>query len=126
VAATLKFGPVPLGSTLTHDCDVRICVAAGPGHVRVATQGEKMQQAARRGRAAGPRPGLVDSRGNVGASRAIQEALLTQGGAGSSLAQLADVLAQALPAGDPAGSHRAVRSVAKRGNPADPGARCPR
>ncbi len=78
VAATLAFGPVPVGSTLMHDCDVRICVATGPGHVRVATQGENMQQAARRGRAAGPRPGLVDVRGNVGAARASRRRYATR------------------------------------------------
>lgn len=63
VAATLKFGPVPLGPTLMHDCDVRICVTTGPGHVRVATQGENMRRGKRRVRG----PGLVDVRGNVGA-----------------------------------------------------------
>lgn len=53
VAATLKFGPVPVGSTLMHDCDVRICAATGPGHVRMATQGG--EHAA--GRAAGESSG---------------------------------------------------------------------
>jgi len=99
VAATLALGPVPVGSTLMHDCDVRICVGTHAGHVRVATQGENMQQAVRRGRAAGPRPGLVDVRGNVGASRAIQEALRSQ--VTASPAELAELLAGVLAAGDP-------------------------
>ena len=99
VAARLAFGPMPVGSTLMHDCDVRVCVSTAPGHVRVATQRENMVQAARRGRARGPRPGLVDVRGKVGASRAVQDAI---GDAGTTdAAALAAVLAQCLAAGDP-------------------------
>ena len=103
VSARLTFGPMPLGSTLMHDCDVRVCVSTAPGHVRVSTQGENMRQAAWRGRAVGPRPGHVDTRGKVGASRAVQAALRDH------LAQhpdadpdeLAAVLAVCLAEGDP-------------------------
>ena len=86
VAATLAFG-----STLMHDCDVRLCVSAAPGHVRVATQGENMRQAVRRG-AAGSQPGLVDVRSNVGAAHTVQEALRGHGDA-----SLAEVTAVARP-----------------------------
>lgn len=99
VAAGLAFGPIPLGSTLMHDCDVRVCVSTAPGHVRIATQGENMRQAARRGRAAGPRPGMVDTRGKVGASRAVQAALRDHPDADP--AALAVVLAATLAEGDP-------------------------
>ncbi len=99
VAARLAFGPIPAGSTLMHDCDVRVCVRTGPGHVRVATQAENMVQAARRGRARGPRPGLVDVRGKVGASRAVQDAIRDAGT--DDPAALAAVLAHCLAAGDP-------------------------
>ena len=99
VAATLAFGPVP--DRVDADARprrpaMRVCRA---GHVRVATQGENTRQAARRGRAAGPRPRLVDVRGNVGAARAIQEALRDQ--ASASPAELAQLLARALADGDP-------------------------
>jgi hypothetical protein len=100
VTARLAFGPIPLGSTLMHDCDVRICVSTAPGHVRVATQRENMRQAAWRGRAAGPKPGLVDVRGKVGASRAVQDAL-RDCSTEASPAELADALAAVLAAGDP-------------------------
>ena len=101
VAAARRFGPVPLGATLMHDCDVRVCVSTDPGHVRVATQRENMRQAARRGRAAGPRPGLVDVRGKVGASRAVQAAIGAAAAGGASSDELAAVLGQVLAAGDP-------------------------
>ena len=99
VAARLAFGPMPVGSTLMHDCDVRVCVSTAPGHVRVATQRENMVQAARRGRAAGPRPGLVDVRGKVGASRAVQDAIRDAGTDDPDA--LAMVLTHCLAAGDP-------------------------
>lgn len=99
VAARLAFGPMPVGSTLMHDCDVRVCVSTAAGHVRVATQAENMWQAARRGRAAGPRPGLVDVRGKVGASRAVQAAIRAAGTTDPDV--LAVELARCLAAGDP-------------------------
>ena len=99
VAARLAFGPMPVGSTLMHDCDVRVCVSTAPGHVRVATQRENMVQAARRGRARGPRPGLVDVRGKAGASRAVQDAIRDAGT--DDPGALAAVLADCLAAGDP-------------------------
>jgi len=73
------------------------CVSTDPGHVRVATQRENMRQAARRGRLAGPRPGLVDVRGKVGASRAVQAAIGAAVAGGAGPQELAVVLA----AGDP-------------------------
>ena len=99
VAAVIAFGELAVGATLLHDCDVRLCVRTDPGHVQVGTQAENMQQAAWRGRARGPRPGLVDVRGPVGASRAIQAAL--RASTDRSAAGLARVLADALAAGDP-------------------------
>lgn len=99
VAARLAFGPLPVGSTLMHDCDVRVCVSTSAGHVRVATQRENMVQAARRGRARGPRPGAVDVRGKVGASRAVQDAIRDAGTLDPG--ELAAVLADCLAAGDP-------------------------
>jgi hypothetical protein len=101
VAAAQRFGPVPLGATLMHDCDVRVCVSTDPGHVRIATQRENMRQAARRGRLAGPRPGLVDVRGKVGASRAVQAAIGAAAVRGAGPQELAAVLAEVLAAGDP-------------------------
>ena len=100
-AASIAFGPLPLGSTLMHDCDVRICVSTGPGHLRVATQRENVRQAVQRGRAAGPKPGLVDVRGPAGASHAVQDALRAVTGSGLSPDELAAVLVQVLAAGDP-------------------------
>lgn len=103
VSARLAFGPMPLGSTLMHDCDVRVCVSTAPGHVRVSTQRENMRQAAWRGRAVGPRPGNVDTRGKVGASRAVQTALrdhLAQH-PNADADELAAVLAVCLAEGDP-------------------------
>jgi hypothetical protein len=99
VAAVLAYGELPAGATLLHDCDVRLCVRTDPGHVRISTQAENMQQAAQRGRARGPRPGLVDVRGPVRASRAVQDAL--RASTDRSTAGLARVLAEVLAAGDP-------------------------
>jgi hypothetical protein len=99
VAAVLAFGELPAGATLLHDCEVRLCVRTGPGHVRVGTQEENMQQAAERGRARGPRPGLVDVRGRRGASVAVQAAL--RASTDRSAVGLARVLAEVLAAGDP-------------------------
>jgi hypothetical protein len=99
VAARLGFGPIPEGATLLHDCEVRLCCRYDPGHVRVGTQAENMQDAVRRGRAVGPRPGRTDVRGKVGASRAIQAALRDAGKL--SPEALAAVLAVTLEAGDP-------------------------
>ena len=103
VGARLGFGPLPVDCTLMHDCEVRLCCSPSPGHVRIATQQENMRQAVARGRSRGPRPGLVDTRGVVGASRAIQAAILsaTQADPGISRAALAAVLAAAVAAGDP-------------------------
>ncbi|MFL6163576.1 MAG: hypothetical protein ACJ74U_15300 [Jatrophihabitantaceae bacterium] len=103
VAAVLAFGELAEGVTLLHDCDVRLCVRTGPGHVRVGTQAENMRQAAWRGRARGPRPGLVDVRGRVGASRAVQKAM--RASTDRSPDGLARVLAEALAAGDPLRHH---------------------
>jgi hypothetical protein len=99
VAAVLAFSPLPIGSTVLHDCDVRLCCATTPGHVRVSTQAENMSQAARRGRANGPRPGRVDVRGPAAASRAVQQAL--RDSADQSPTGLSRALAAALAAGDP-------------------------
>jgi hypothetical protein len=78
VAAELATGPLAAGQTILHDCDVRLCSCALPGHVRVSTQSWNMRQAVARGHARGPRPGDVDIRGRVGASRAIQTALVSR------------------------------------------------
>ena len=75
VAARLGFGPIPEGATLLHDCEVRLCCRYGTGHVR--GRHAEREHAARGGPGPGgrPRPGRVDVRGKVGASRAIQAAL---------------------------------------------------
>jgi len=99
VAARLGFGPIPEGATLLHDCEVRLCCRYGTGHVGVGTQSENMRHAVARGRAVGPRPGRVDVRGKVGASRAVQAAL--RDAAGRSPADLARVLAGVIADGDP-------------------------
>jgi hypothetical protein len=99
VAARLAFGPIPLGASLLHDCEVRLCCNTAPGHERIATQGENMRQAVARGRAVGPRPGRVDVRGKAGASRAIQAAL--RDAVDSRPAALARILAAVLSEGDP-------------------------
>jgi hypothetical protein len=99
VAATIAHGPLAVGATLLHDCDVRLCVRAGPHHLCVGTQEENARQAASRGRMRGPRPGLVDVRGPVGQARAIQEAL--RASTDRSLVGLALTLAGVLAAGDP-------------------------
>lgn len=99
VAAVTAWGELAPGVTLLHDCDLRLCCSTEPGHVRVSTQAENMQQAVWRGRAAGPRPGLVDVRGKTGASRAVQAAL--RASPDRSLEGLALVLAETIAAGDP-------------------------
>lgn len=103
VGARLGFGPLPVDCTLMHDCEVRLCCSPAPGHVRISTQQENMRQAVARGRCRGPRPGLVDTRGVVGASRAIQAAILAavQADPGIGPAELSAVLAAAVAAGDP-------------------------
>ena len=99
IAAVLRFGPVPVGATVLHDCEVRLCCRADPGHVRIGTQGENIRDAVRRGRLVGPRPGRVDVRGKVGASRAIQAALADAGDL--SPEALAAVLEAVIAEGDP-------------------------
>jgi hypothetical protein len=99
VAALVGCGAVPVGATLLHDCEVRLCCRYGPGHVRVSTQAENMRQAVARGRAMGPRPGMVDVRGRVGTSRAVQAALYEAGT--SDPGRLAQVLTRVLAEGDP-------------------------
>jgi hypothetical protein len=99
VGARLGYGPIPAGATVLHDCEVRLCCRAAPGHLRVGTQSENMRQAVARGRAVGPRPGRVDVRGTAGASRAIQAAL--RDAADRSPAGLAAVLAAVIAEGDP-------------------------
>jgi len=129
VAATLKFGPVPVGLTLMHDCEVRIRVATRP---RSCPGGDPWgEHAAGRaaGESSGARPGLVDVRGNVNASRAIQEALHAQGATGSSPAQLACRCASESPGRrrPSAREGRPVRSAAaERAGLADPVAGRPR
>lgn len=99
IAAVLAGGEIQVGATILHDCDLRLCCSAAVGHVRVATQAENMQQAAWRGRANGPRPGLVDTRGKAGASRAVQAAL--RRATDRSPEGLALTLAVVVAAGDP-------------------------
>jgi hypothetical protein len=99
VAARLGFGPIPEVATLLHDCEVRLCCRYGTGHVGVGTQSENMRQAVARGRAVGPRPGRVDVRGKVGASRAIQAAV--RDAADRSPGALAAALAGVIADGDP-------------------------
>ena len=131
VGARLGYGPIPAGATVLHDCEVRLCCRAAPGHLRVGTQSENMRQAVARGRAVGPRPGRVDVRGKVGASRAVQAAL--RAAADRSPAGLAVVLAAVIAEGDPlrdlhplfdVPEHPAGMSVS--GAAAFPGARAPR
>jgi hypothetical protein len=99
VAAVLAYGEMTAGVTVLHDCDVRVCVRTGPEHVRISTQADNMQQAVQRGRSRGPHPGLVDTRGPVGASRAVQAAL--RASAERDPVALARVLGMVLAAGDP-------------------------
>ena len=100
VAARIGFGPIPAGATLLHNCEVRLCCNYDPHrHVEVGTQGENMRQAVARGRAVGPRPGRVDTRGKVGVSRAIQTAL--RAAVDRSPAALARVLDAVIAEGDP-------------------------
>jgi len=99
VGARLGYGPIPAGATVLHDCEVRLCCRAEPGHLRVGTQSENMRHAVARGRAVGPRPGRVDVRGKVGASRAIQAAL--RAATDRSPTALAAVLAAVINEGDP-------------------------
>jgi hypothetical protein len=110
VAAVLAFGAVPLGSTVLHDCDVRLCCSTRPRHVRVSTQSESMARAARRGHAAGPRPGHVDVRGPAAASHAVHDAIRAalRESPNQTRAGLSRVLAAALAAGDPLRSNLAL------------------
>ena len=48
VGARLGYGPIPAGATVLHDCEVRLCCRAEPGHLRVGTQSENMRQAVAR------------------------------------------------------------------------------
>ena len=99
VGARLGYGPIPAGATVLHDCEVRLCCRAAPGHLRVGTQSENMRQAVARGRAVGPHPGRVDVRGKAGASRAIQAAL--RNATDRSPTALAVVLTAVINEGDP-------------------------
>lgn len=100
--SAVVFGDLPLGSTHLHDCDVRLCVNTHPGHLRRGTQRENVRQAVARGHLRGPRPGLVDVRGPVGASKAIQDAVGAAVTAGTtSPAVLAQVLAGVIAEGFP-------------------------
>ena len=117
VAAWVGHGWVPVGATLLHDCEVRLCCRFGVGHVRVATQAENMRQAVARGRAVGPRPGMVDVRGRVGASRAVQAALRAAGSPDPVV--LAGVLARTLAEGDPLADQLALFSPGPAAIPAD-------
>ena len=99
VGARIRFGMIPAGATVLHDCEVRLCCRTDPGHVRIGTQSENMRDAVRRGRAVGPRPGRTDLRGKVGASRAIQSALTAS--VDRSPDVLAAVLAAVIAQGDP-------------------------
>ena len=99
VGARIRFGMIPAGATVLHDCEVRLCCRTDPGHVRIGTQSENMRDAVRRGRAVGPRPGRTDLRGKVGASRAIQAALTAS--VDRSPDVLAAVLAAVIAQGDP-------------------------
>jgi len=100
--SALVFGPLPLGSTHLHDCDVRLCVNTNPGHLRRGTQRENVRQAVARGHSRGRKPGMVDVRGPAGASIAIQDAIHTAilGGL-TSPARLAQVLAEVIAEGFP-------------------------
>jgi hypothetical protein len=98
VAAMLASGSLAAGATLMHDCEVRLCVSTSRGHVRVATQWENVRQAVKRGRMCGPRRGWVDTRGPVGASRAIQA---LRAHPGRDRHALGEVLRATLAAGDP-------------------------
>ena len=86
-------------AAVLHDCEVRWCCRAAPGHLRVGTQSENIRQAVTRGRAVGPRPGRVDVRGKAGASRAIQAAL--RDATDRSPTALAAALAAVIADGDP-------------------------
>ena len=99
VGARIRFGMIPAGATVLHDCEVRLCCRTDPGHVRIGTQSENMRDAVRRGRAVGPRPGRTDLRGKVGASPAIQSALTAS--VDRSPDVLAAVLAAVIAQGDP-------------------------
>lgn len=100
--SALVFGPLPLGSTHLHDCDVRLCVNTHPGHLRRGTQRENVRQAVARGQLRGPKPGMVDVRGPAGASRAIQDAIRAAITAGpTSPAMLAHILAEVIAQGFP-------------------------
>lgn len=100
--SALVFGPLPLGTTHLHDCDVRLCVNTNPGHLRRGTQRENVRQAVARGYHRGPTPGMVDTRGPAGASRAIQDAVTAHLGIQpSSPAVLARVLAAVIADGYP-------------------------
>jgi len=100
--SALVFGPLPLGSTHLHDCDVRLCVNTHPGHLRRGTQRENVRQAVARGQLRGPKPGMVDVRGPAGASRAIQDAIRAAITAGpTSPAVLAHILAEVIAEGFP-------------------------
>ena len=102
VAAQLVYGPAEPGSTLLHDCDVRICLRVEPGHLRSGTQRENVRQAVARGHQRGPIPGLADARGPAGASRAIQTAIRSAVDAGTVRpSDLADVLVRVVAAGFP-------------------------
>jgi hypothetical protein len=53
VGARLGYGPIPAGATVLHDCQVRLCCRAAPGHLQVGTQSENMRQAVARPSAGG-------------------------------------------------------------------------
>lgn len=48
LAATLTFGPIPLGAAVCHKCDNTLC--CNPGHLFLGTQLENMRDMANKGR----------------------------------------------------------------------------
>ena len=100
LAAVLAWGGVPAGATVLHDCDLRLCVRTDvEGHLRISDQSENVRQAVQRGRSHGPLPGLVDTRGPAGASRAVRDAL--RASADRDPVALARLLREVVAAGDP-------------------------
>ena len=99
VGARLGYGPIPAGATVLHDCEVRLCCRAEPGHLRVGTRSENMRQAVGPGRAVGPaRVGSTSAarQGRPGRSRPASRAA-----ADRSPAALATVLAAVIADGHP-------------------------
>ncbi len=50
LAWEMLIGPIPKGLSVLHECDNKLCVRPGPGHMHLGTHQENMREMVERGR----------------------------------------------------------------------------